>query len=384
MNIEKVEQEVVVSSRWTTKKLEEILAEPVRNGIYKKKKFHGHGQKIINMGELFAYDFISDQEMKRVELSQEELQKSTVKDGDLLFARRSFVLEGSGKCSLVVHPSENTTFESSIIRVRLDKNKAEPKFYHYLFRSPLGRALIASIATRTAVSGITGGNLVQLRVPNPPIDTQRKIASILSAYDDLIENNTRRIQILEEMAQVIYKEWFIHFRFPGHEKVKMVESELGVIPEGWEVKRFSDIVELSREGINPGNFEHEMFCHFSLPAFDEGCMPVLEQGATIRSNKYLISENSVLLSKLNPRISRVWLPLLDSNYRAVASTEFLVLMPKQPVNRTFLFTLCQSSEFLSEFAKRALGTSTSHQRVKPDDFFNLTTLNLLFTFPDST
>ena len=67
------------------------------------------------------------------------------------------------------------------------------------------------------------------------LPTQRKIASILSAYDDLIENNTRRIAILEEMAQAIYREWFVNFRFPGHENAKMVDSPLGQIPEGWEV-----------------------------------------------------------------------------------------------------------------------------------------------------
>ena len=227
---------------WTIKRFEELFAEPQRNGIYKTKEFHGRGQKIINMGELFGYDFISDQEMKRVELTPKELEKSLVKDGDLLFARRSLVLEGSGKCSLVVRPSEDTTFESSIIRTRLDKNEAEPKFYYYLFRSPLGRALMSSIATQTAVSGITGSNLVQLRVPHPPLPIQRKIAAILSAYDDLIENNTRRIEILEEMARSIYREWFVKFRFPGHEKVQMVDSELGLIPEGWEVKQLDDIV----------------------------------------------------------------------------------------------------------------------------------------------
>ena len=67
------------------------------------------------------------------------------------------------------------------------------------------------------------------------------IASILSAYDDLIENNTRRIKILEEMAQMLYREWFVNFRFPGHEKVRMVESELGPIPEGWTVEAIGDI-----------------------------------------------------------------------------------------------------------------------------------------------
>jgi type I restriction enzyme S subunit len=76
----------------------------------------------------------------------------------------------------------------------------------------------------------------------PDIPTQNKIASILSTYDDLIENNLKRIKILEEMAQMIYREWFVNFRFPGHEKNKMVDSPLGKIPEGWEVKKLSELV----------------------------------------------------------------------------------------------------------------------------------------------
>ena len=75
----------------------------------------------------------------------------------------------------------------------------------------------------------------------PPMLVQRKIAAILSAYDDLIENNTRRIKILEDMAQTLYREWFVHFRFPGHENVPMVESPLGPIPQGWEVKSFGEV-----------------------------------------------------------------------------------------------------------------------------------------------
>jgi type I restriction enzyme, S subunit len=144
----------------------------------------------------------------------------------------------------VVHPSEDTTFESSIIRARLNRDVADPKVYYYLWRSPVGRALMASIATRTAVSGITGSNLVQLKVPLPPLPTQRKIAAVLSAYDDLIENNTRRIEILEEMARAIYREWFVNFRFPGHEKVRMVDSPLGTMPEGWEVVKLSDVCQI--------------------------------------------------------------------------------------------------------------------------------------------
>ena len=77
-----------------------------------------------------------------------------------------------------------------------------------------------------------------------PLDVQRRIAAILSAYDDLIENNTRRIAILEEMARRIYEEWFVRFRFPGHEGVRMVDSELGLVPEGWRVTRFTDVFDV--------------------------------------------------------------------------------------------------------------------------------------------
>jgi type I restriction enzyme, S subunit len=101
------------------------------------------------------------------------------------------------------------------------------------------------------------------------IHTQQKIVSILSAYDDLIENNTRRIAILEEMAQMIYREWFVMFRFPGHEKVKMVDSPLGKIPEGWEVKKVGDILQ------NIGRRKKIKKQEFS----SEGQFPIVDQSA---------------------------------------------------------------------------------------------------------
>jgi type I restriction enzyme S subunit len=117
------------------------------------------------------------------------------------------------------------------------------------------------------IIGCAGGAASQVRMPIgllkempisvPPLSTQRRIASILSAYDDLIENNTRRIAILEEMARRIFEEWFVRFRFPGHESVRMVESELGLVPEGWSVKRLDEIAvikggkQLEKEEIYP-------------------------------------------------------------------------------------------------------------------------------------
>lgn len=115
-----------------------------------------------------------------------------------------------------------------------------PRFISY-FLQTLG---FASQNAAGAVPGVNRNHLHRLEVAVPDICTQRKIASILSAYDDLIENNTRRIAILEDMAQSIYREWFVNFRFPGHENVKLVDSPLGQIPEGWEAKKLGDYIEL--------------------------------------------------------------------------------------------------------------------------------------------
>ena len=229
---------------WRTAAFGDLLYEPVKNGVYKAKEFHGSGAKVVNMGELFAFDFINGQEMKRVQLDDREASKYLLQSGDLLFARRSLVLEGSGKCSLVVGASEPTTFESSIIRARPNPEEADSRFLLYLFQSPLGRAIMAAISTRTAVSGIRASDLADVGLPVPPLDEQRRIAGILSAYDDLIENCQRRIRILEVMARRLYREWFVHFRYPNHESIPLVESPLGPIPQGWEVKTVGESFEI--------------------------------------------------------------------------------------------------------------------------------------------
>jgi type I restriction enzyme S subunit len=112
----------------------------------------------------------------------------------------------------------------------------------------LNQANLAAYVTGAAQPKLSQGNLKQIELPLPDLPTQKKIAGILSAYDDLIENNLRRIAILEEMAQSLYREWFVHFRFPGHETVQLVDSELGEIPEGWEVKKLGGIYKTSSGG----------------------------------------------------------------------------------------------------------------------------------------
>jgi type I restriction enzyme S subunit len=96
-----------------------------------------------------------------------------------------------------------------------------------------------------AIQNINTEILRNTDIALPPLPVQERIASILSAYDDLIAKNTRRIKILEEMAEMIFREWFVSFRFPGHAKVPMVKSELGLIPKGWEVRKLFDVAEVT-------------------------------------------------------------------------------------------------------------------------------------------
>ena len=123
-----------------------------------------------------------------------------------------------------------------------DPKKCDPKFLMYSL--VYFRPAILKLAISGAQRNLNGKSIKQFSIGAPPIEVQHRIASILSAYDDLIENNTRRIAILEEMARRIYEEWFVRFRFPGHEGVRMVDSELGLVPEGWRVTRFTDVFDV--------------------------------------------------------------------------------------------------------------------------------------------
>jgi type I restriction enzyme S subunit len=146
--------------------------------------------------------------------------------------------------SSAIIPASNRFLHNQRLGLITDWNADETdlRFLYYLFNSRPVRAQIRASATGTKVRHTSPTRIGEVKVCVPCVYAQRKIAGILSAYDDLIENNTRRIDVLEEMAQAIYREWFVHFRFPGHEDVKLVKSPLGKIPEGWEVLPVGDVI----------------------------------------------------------------------------------------------------------------------------------------------
>ena len=194
----------------------ELYGIPTSNGVSRPSAVRGQGFHMINMGELFAHNIIDEMPMERVLLSEKEQKKFLVQKGDLLFARQSLVAAGAGKCSFVNNIIEPTTFESHLIRVRLDKKKSDSKYYYYLFQLPYNP--IKAIVNQCAQAGIRGSELQKVKVPYPSLPTQRRIASILSAYDNLIENNNKRIRLLEQMAENLYKEWFAYHRIKDSAK----------------------------------------------------------------------------------------------------------------------------------------------------------------------
>jgi type I restriction enzyme S subunit len=173
----------LIPEDWAHPAFGRLYAEPSRNGIYKTAAYQGRGTRIVNMGEMFGYEFISDQDMSRVMLTPRELIISGLQNGDLLFGRRSVVPAGAGKCSLVLPPSEPLTFESSIIRVRLNEAEACPLFYYYFFASPKGRSTVGTIVSGTNIKGIRASELRELKVPLPARIEQESIAEALSDMD---------------------------------------------------------------------------------------------------------------------------------------------------------------------------------------------------------
>jgi restriction endonuclease S subunit len=261
-------------------KFKKLLIEPVRNGIYKQKEFHGRGCKIINMGELFSFPRLHDVPMKRVELTEKEQSKSLVQQGDLLFARRSLVAEGAGRCSIVSEVNEPTTFESSIIRARPNPALVSSDYLYYFFSSRLGRELMGTILRQMAVSGITGSDLMELEIECPTLEQQKSLAAFLSALDDRITQLRETNATLEAIAQALFKSWFVDFdpvraKAEGRQPQGMdaataalfpdsfEASELGLVPKGWPRLAFTETVKIIGGGTPKT----------SVPEYWEGHIP---------------------------------------------------------------------------------------------------------------
>lgn len=227
-------------SKWQEKRLGDIIS--IKHGFAFKGEYisdEANGKVLVtpgnfNIGGGFKK---TDKKFYYGEIPQDFILKP--KDLIITMTDLSKNADTIGYSALI--PNDNNIYlhNQRIGLVSVLDSNIDKHFIYWLLRTSSYQRQIANTSNGTNVKHTSPNRIYSYKCSIPDLATQEKIADILSTYDDLIENNNRRIEILEQMAQEIYKEWFIRFRFPGHEKVKFVNG----IPEGWEVKKIKDIVD---------------------------------------------------------------------------------------------------------------------------------------------
>lgn len=273
--------------------------------------------------------------------------------------------------------------------IRLNKDAAVPGYVVSYLTHPTIKSYIESFNAGGSRRAITKSHIESFVIPLPPIDVQTEIAQILDAFDNRIAVLRETNSTLEAIAQALFKSWFVDFD-PVHANAgtqapslppeiqalfpsTFIDTYQGPIPEGWSIGHIGDFAVQKKGSVNPLSQPETLFEHFSLPAFDNQQAPVLELGKEIKSNKTPLPKETVLLSKLNPHIPRLWLPI-EYGGTAVCSTEFLAYSPKGASSKEFIYCAFSSEKFTKHLCQLVTGTSNSHQRVKPDQVLLIETV----------
>ncbi len=265
--------------RWEEVKLEDISTN-IQTGPFGSQlhqyDYSETGTPVVMPKDL-TNGVISEQSIARVsEDHVQRLNRHMIQKGDILYSRRGDV----GRCALATEHEVGWLCGTGCLRITIDETIADSKFVFYQLQQEKIVGWVEKHAVGATMLNLNTTILSNIPLHLPPLETQRRIADILSAYDDLIENNRKQIKLLEEAAQRLYKEWFVDLRFPGHEHTQIVDG----VPEGWEKKQLSDIVEV-KYGKD----------HKSIP---DGNVPVYGSGGLMRKcNQMLYKGESVLIPR---------------------------------------------------------------------------------------
>lgn len=294
------------------------------------------------------------------------------KRGDVILTREAPLGEVG-----MLRSDDDVFLGQRLVAYRADPSKLDRRFLLYAMLDDDMQGQIRSMGSGATVEHMRVPDCEKLTLRLPTLPVQRRIASILSAYDDLIENNTRRIAILEEMARSIYEEWFVRFRFPGHENVRVVESKLGLVPEGWPVIAASEAIHINpttkvpKEGLKP-------FLAMNCLADGSMLIDAWERRSGNSGSKF--RNGDTLFARITPCLENgktgfvQFLPSADTT--AFGSTEFIVLRSRT-LTSEFVYLLARSEPFRGNAIKSMSGAS-GRQRVR-DACFDA----FLLTQPDS-
>ena len=321
------------------------------------------------------YPFVS---MEQVEIGKKYICPSEIReykgggtkfsDGDILFARITPSLE-HGKCGVVKLKGEmKVGFGSTEFFVfRGRENITCTDYLYYLSKTHKLRQ--TAINSMVGVSGRQRARIdaiVNYEFYLPPLNEQKRIADILSAFDEKIELNNKINKILEEMAQAIFKEWFVKFRFPGWQKVKFVDSELGKIPEGWRVGYLGELMELRKEKFKKYD-EWKNLKLLDLGRFPQKSLAITSygKGEEIKTSVIKFYKRDILFGAVRPYFHKVVIAPFDG----VTNQSVFVIVPQNPEYYSFLITILFSESTINYATTVASGTKMPV--VKWEDLCNM-------------
>lgn len=244
------------------------------------------------------------------------------------------------------------TTNQACCNIIVDASKADCRYVYYYLQSSYDE--LSNLACGAAQQNLSIGVISDFPILIPSLDEQKRIAGVLSSLDDKMDLLHRENATLEAIAETLFRHYFIENPNPD-----------------WKEGKVSDIAIHCKDSINPQKHFDEIFSHYSIPAYDNGKRPTEEQGQNIQSNKYVIPQNCILFSKLNPhKDKRVWLMLDDVQPNAICSTEFQIVKPQNDQWLYFLYEWLTYKENYDEIASGVSGTSGSHQRIDPKVIFD--------------
>ncbi len=226
--------------RWPTQKLETVADFCLGKMLDQKKNRGEPLPYLANVNVRWGEFDLAD--LREMRFEQHELDRYGLKYGDIVMC------EGGepGRCAIWKEQCSSMMIQKALHRIR-PHDCLRPEFLYYFFLNKGRTGHLSSLFTGATIKHLPREKLALVEVPVPPHSTQDQIASVLSSYDDLIENNRQRIQLLEQAARLLYKEWFVHLRFPGHEHTKINNG----IPDGWEKTTIRESASFISRGITP-------------------------------------------------------------------------------------------------------------------------------------
>ena len=285
---------------------------------------------------------------------------------DYSFDTEAIILAGNnaeGNFHIQYFKGKFNAYQRTYVIESLNENKVDTKYLYYALKTCLLH--FKQISQGSATKFLTAKILNSFELPIPEIEIQKKIARTLGNIDNKIKTNKAINENLEQQAQAIFKSWFVDF-----------EPFNGEMPHDWIVSRLGDIASIKTNSFSPVKNPDAQLEHYSIPAYDEQKYPVFESAAGVKSNKYILSKNSVMISKLNPDTKRVWRPMCLSEL-AVSSTEFIIFEAFNPAYRDFVFSIIDSAAFSDWMCAHTTGSTNSRQRTTPS-----ATLEFQVAFPD--